>query len=130
MQRKTCLSYTLLVTGPAYGTQQASSAYLFAQALFASSHHLKSIFFYHEGVYNANRFTEPASDEFNLVSAWGQLAKQHGVPLNVCVSAALRRGMTDKSEKHAITMISSAFTISGLGELTQSILTSDRFIQF
>ena len=27
------MRYTLLVTGPAYGTQQATSAYLFARAL-------------------------------------------------------------------------------------------------
>lgn len=39
------LDYCLLVTGPAYGTQQASSAYQFAQALLAKGHRLSSVFF-------------------------------------------------------------------------------------
>lgn len=39
------LRYCLLVTGPAYGTQQASSAYQFAQALLAAGHQLVSVFF-------------------------------------------------------------------------------------
>lgn len=92
------LDYCLLVTGPAYGTQQASSAYQFAQALLAKGHRLSSVFFYREGVLNANRLTAPASDEFDLVRGWTQLAQQHGVALNVCVAAALRRGVTDEQE--------------------------------
>ncbi len=43
------LSYCLLVTGPAYGTQQASSAYQFAQALIAAGHTLHSVFFLSRG---------------------------------------------------------------------------------
>lgn len=39
------LSYCLLVTGPAYGTQQASSAYQFAQTLIAMGHKLNTVFF-------------------------------------------------------------------------------------
>ena len=92
------LDYCLLVTGPAYGTQQASSAYQFAQALLAKGHRLSSVFFYREGVLNANQLTAPASDEFDLVRGWTQLAQQHGVALNVCVAAALRRGVTDEQE--------------------------------
>ncbi|WP_236614448.1 DsrE family protein [Dickeya poaceiphila] len=38
------LSYCLLVTGPAYGTQQASSAFQFAQALLAQGHELPKRF--------------------------------------------------------------------------------------
>ena len=39
------MRYALLVTGPAYGTQQASSALQFAQALLAEGHTLISVFF-------------------------------------------------------------------------------------
>ena len=93
------LDYCLLVTGPAYGTQQASSAYQFAQALLAKGHRLSSVFFYREGVLNANRLTAPASDEFDLVRGWTQLAQQHGVALNVCVAAALRRRGFDEADR-------------------------------
>ncbi|MCD3068929.1 hypothetical protein GFJ91_18795, partial [Salmonella enterica subsp. enterica serovar Enteritidis] len=48
------MRYAIMVTGPAYGTQQASSALQFAHALLNEGHELASVFFYREGVYNAN----------------------------------------------------------------------------
>lgn len=92
------MRFAIVVTGPAYGTQQASSAFQFAQALIAEGHELSSVFFYREGVYNANQLTSPASDEFDLVRGWQQLNAQHGVALNICVAAALRRGVVDETE--------------------------------
>ncbi|CNK86807.1 sulfurtransferase complex subunit TusD [Yersinia mollaretii] len=128
------LKYCLMVTGPAYGTQQASSAYQFAQALVNSGHHLVSIFFYREGVLNANQLTAPASDEFDLVRAWQQLAADHAVVLNVCVAAALRRGVTDQHEAEQLNLATAnlqpGFTLSGLGSLAEAALTCDRMVQF
>ncbi|MBL0868751.1 sulfurtransferase complex subunit TusD [Pectobacterium carotovorum] len=128
------LSYCLLVTGPAYGTQQASSALQFAQALLAEGHRLKSVFFYREGVLNANQLTSPANDEFDLVRAWQQLGETHQVALNVCVAAALRRGVTDAQQATQLNLVGAnlqpGFVLSGLGELAQSVLTCDRVIQF
>lgn len=51
------MRFALMVTGPAYGTQQSSSAWQFANALLAEGHELASVFFYREGVYNANQLT-------------------------------------------------------------------------
>ncbi|MCA6973985.1 sulfurtransferase complex subunit TusD [Pectobacterium carotovorum] len=128
------LNYCLLVTGPAYGTQQASSALQFAQALLAEGHRLKSVFFYREGVLNANQLTSPANDEFDLVRAWQQLGETHQVALNVCVAAALRRGVTDAQQATQLNLaganLQPSFVLSGLGELAQSVLTCDRVIQF
>ena len=92
------MRFALMVTGPAYGTQQASSALQFAHALLDAGHELASVFFYREGVYNANQFTSPASDEFDLVRAWQKLNETQGVDLHICVAAALRRGVTDATE--------------------------------
>jgi len=78
------LRYCLLVTGPAYGTQQASAAYQFALALLASGHQLESVFFYRDGVLNGNLLSAPASDEFDLVRSWQRMAADHQVALNVC----------------------------------------------
>ena len=123
-----------VVTGPAYGTQQASSAFQFAQALIVEGHELSSVFFYREGVYNANQLTSPASDEFDLVRAWQQLNAQHGVALNICVAAALRRGVVDETEAGRLGLASSnlqqGFTLSGLGALAEASLTCDRVVQF
>lgn len=128
------LRYCLLVTGPAYGTQQASSAFQFAQTLLAQGHRLERVFFYREGVLNANQLTAPASDEFDLVRAWQQLAQTHQVALNVCVAAALRRGVTDTQQAEQLnltgTNLQSGFALSGLGELSESVLTCDRVVQF
>ncbi len=128
------LSYCLLVTGPAYGTQQASSAYQFSLALLAKKHRLSSVFFYREGVLNANQLTLPASDEFDLVRAWGQLAHQHNVALNVCISAALRRGVINEQGARQQCPSSSnlhpGFFFSGLGTLAEELLNCDRTLQF
>ncbi|AKA38916.1 sulfurtransferase complex subunit TusD [Yersinia ruckeri] len=128
------LRYCLLVTGPAYGTQQATSAYQFAQALLAAGHQLVSVFFYREGVLNANQLTSPASDEFDLVRAWQQLAKTDNVVLNVCVAAALRRGVCDEHEANQLGLsranLQPGFTLSGLGSLAEAALTCDRVVQF
>lgn len=128
------MRFAIMVTGPAYGTQQASSALQFAQALLEEGHTLSSVFFYREGVYNANQLTSPASDEFDLVRAWWQLHTQHGVALNICVAAALRRGVVDESEAGRLGLLSAnlqpGFTLSGLGALAEASLTCDRMVQF
>lgn len=128
------MRYTLLVTGPAYGTQQASSALLFARALLAAGHQLESVFFYREGVLNANQLTAPASDEVDLVRAWQTLRQEQGVVLNVCVAAALRRGVTDGQEAARLQLAASnlqpGFEFSGLGALAEAALSCDRLVQF
>ncbi|GLR07861.1 sulfurtransferase complex subunit TusD [Mixta theicola] len=127
------MRYSLLVTGPAYGTQQASSALLFARALLAAGHQLDSIFFYREGVLNGNQLTAPAGDEFDIVRAW-QALQQQGVILNICVAAALRRGVTDEQEAASLGLASAnlqpGFKLAGLGALAEAVLTSDRVVQF
>lgn len=128
------MRFALMVTGPAYGTQQASSALLFARALLAEGHSLESIFFYREGIYNANQLTSPASDEVDMVRAWQVLHQQHNVALHICVAAALRRGVTDaeqsEAEGQSISNLQPGFTLTGLGALAEAVLTADRVVQF
>ena len=128
------MRFALLVTGPAYGTQQSSSAWQFANALLAEGHELISVFFYREGVYNANQLTAPASDEFDLVRAWQSLSENHSVALHICVAAALRRGVTDETEAGQLGLagfnLLPGFTMSGLGALAEASLTCDRVVQF
>lgn len=128
------MRFALMVTGPAYGTQQASSAYQFAQALLAAGHTLASVFFYREGVSNANALTAPASDEFDLVRAWHHLQQEHQVELHICVAAALRRGVVDATEAQRLALpaanLQAGFTLSGLGALAEAALSCDRVVQF
>ncbi|WWO97796.1 MAG: sulfurtransferase complex subunit TusD [Candidatus Dasytiphilus stammeri] len=128
----------LLVTGPVYGTQHATSAFLFAQAIIANNHKLLCVFFYGEGISNANRLTSPASDEFDLVRAWEKLHIEQGVKLYVCSSAAMRRGLiniqsftqTIDSNKNIVSNLQSGFIITGLSTLAKTITHCDRLVQF
>lgn len=128
------MRYALLVTGPAYGTQQSGSAYLFAKALLAAGHELESVFFYREGVLNASELISPASDEFHLSQAWQQLHQEHDVALNICVAAALRRGITDAHEAGNLNLpganLAEGFQLTGLGALAEAALTCERLVQF
>ncbi|MGL4858354.1 MAG: sulfurtransferase complex subunit TusD [Enterobacteriaceae bacterium] len=128
------MRYALLVTGPAYGTQQAASALLFARALLAAGHQLDSIFFYREGVSNGNQLTSPANDEYDMVRAWAVLSSQYQIALNICVAAALRRGVVDSAEATHQQLsganLHPAFTLSGLGALAEAALSCDRVVTF
>jgi len=128
------MRFALVVTGPAYGTQQASSALLFAREVIAQGHQLASVFFYREGVYNANQLTSPASDEVDMVAAWQSLHHQQHVGLHICVAAALRRGITDEEQARHLGLhssnLQSGFTLMGLGALAESLITADRVVQF
>ena len=130
----TALRFALLVTGPCYGTQAASDAYRFAQAVIEQGHTLSQVFFYQEGVYNANHLVAPASDETNLQQAWTKLALTQGLRLDVCVAAALRRGVCDQVNAEQVGLsqwnLSAPFYLSGLGQLAEAALTADRVVQF
>ncbi|MDF7671038.1 sulfurtransferase complex subunit TusD [Orbaceae bacterium ESL0721] len=117
-------SYTLIITGPAYGTQSAYTAYQFAQTLLtATPHTINTLFFYADGVYNGNCYVDPANDEFDLQLAWQKLAKDYGVKLAICIAAGQRRGVT-------VDNLADCFELVGLGELSEAIAASDRTIQF
>ncbi len=127
-------SFCILVTDPPYGAQGAVSAYLFSLAAVAAGHSIKGIFFYQGGVQNANSLLFPASDEVNLYENWVRLAAEHQISLEVCVAAALRRGVIDQSEAEQNQMtnfnLQAPFKLSGLGQLAELASTCDRLVQF
>ncbi|MXP67872.1 sulfurtransferase complex subunit TusD [Pantoea sp. Aalb] len=128
------MRYTLLVTGSAYGTQNSSSALLFARTLLKLEHKLESIFFYRDGVLNGNRFIFPATDEVDIVRGWQQLYEENGVILNICIAAALRRGVINSQEALHLNFNDSnlqfGFKLTGLRTLAKAILNCDRLVQF
>ena len=128
------MRYALLVTGAPYGTQQSTSALLFARALLAAGQQLDTVFFYREGVLNANLLTAPASDEVDIVREWQKLHEQHGTGLHICVAAALRRGVVDSAEASRLALpaanLQQGFLLTGLGAFAEAALTCDRLVQF
>ncbi|SHF72970.1 tRNA 2-thiouridine synthesizing protein D [Modicisalibacter ilicicola DSM 19980] len=128
------MRYALLVQGAPYSHQAAHSALRFAEALIARSHRLETVFFYHDGVYNAQRLATPPQDEPQLVDAWCRLHHEHGTALLVCVAAALRRGVVDEREsrRHGKQghSLESPFELTGVGQLVEAAMTHDRLITF
>ncbi len=128
------MRYGLLVQGAPYSSQASHSALRFARALIARGHRLESVFFYHDGVYNAARLAAPPQDEPHLIDAWNGLNAEHGTQLQVCIAAALRRGLLDERESarhgkrgHAV---ESPFELTGLGQLIDLGHEVDRLVTF
>ncbi len=128
------LNFAIVVSGPAYGTQAASSAYRFVQAVLASGHVILGVFFYQDGVMNASYLHSPAADEDDLHQLWCELATQQRFPLHTCIAAAQRRGILDSvlatETGKGISNVQAPFMLSGLGQLAEMLLTADRVVRF
>jgi len=113
----------ILVNEGPFTHQASDSAYHFAKAAVDKGHRVLRVFFYYDGVNNANKLSEPQSDDRNIVKLWGELAAEHGIDLVVCVAAALRRGIKDD-------ILADGFRISGLGQLVELGMAADRTVMF
>lgn len=128
------LSFAIIVTTPAYGAQGGRSALQFIHAALRKKHRIQGVFFYLDGVTHASSLLCPASDEFDIHSAWLDLATSQAIPLYLCVAAGLRRGIVDQENavEHGQTAwnVNPPFDIAGLGQLAELMLTSDRVVRF
>lgn len=112
----------LINEGP-YTHQASDSAYLFARAAIEKGHKVSRVFFYHDGVNNSTRLTEPPQDDRHIVNRWAKLGQENNIDLVVCVAAALRRGIKDEN-------LAPGFRISGLGQLIETGIQSERLVTF
>ncbi len=126
--------FSLAVYSAPYSSQASYSAYQFAVATLNQGHRLHRVFFYQDGIHNSTSLAAPPQDEFNLQQAWQQLAKEHDLDLVVCIAAALRRGVLNESEAKRYDKTShnlaEGFNISGLGQLVEAAVISDKLINF
>ena len=126
--------FSLAIYAAPYSAQASGSAYQFARALLHDGHTLYRVFFYQDGVYNASNLIAPPQDEPNLPERWQLLAAQYDIDLTICIAAALRRGVINAEEARrynkAANNLASGFEISGLGQLLDAAVQSDRVITF
>ena len=119
--------------GP-YNHQASVSALNFVKAAVEAGHEVFRVFFYHDGVNNGTRYTTPPQDDINIASTWSELAEKHGLDLVVCVAAAQRRGIVDEGEQERNgkdgNNIAPGFRISGLGQLIEAAVESERLVVF
>ena len=120
---------TLILITSAPSSIYAWHALGLAQALKEKQQDFR-VFFYQDGVQVANTLQWQPDDQRNLMTEWQKLE----IPLPVCVSAALARGITDaeNAQRHQIGThnLALGFKLVGLGELADAVSTSDRLIQF
>ncbi|NIG99322.1 MAG: sulfurtransferase complex subunit TusD [Buchnera aphidicola (Periphyllus acericola)] len=127
--------YTIIVKSSFFSKENSISALLFSKALIMKKKHfIKSIFFISDGVLNMNRFLSFTINELNLKKKWINFSKKNKVRLNVCFSAALRRGIINIKKKinyeNFEGNLGIFFKISSLEKLSRDIQKSDRVIQF
>lgn len=117
------LKFGILVNEGPFQHQASDSAYLFTKAALEKGHEVYRVFFYYDGVNNANKLSEPQADDRDLVKLWSKLAEDYNIDLVVCVAAALRRGIKDD-------ILAPGFRISGLGQLIEAGIQADRLVTF
>ena len=110
------------------------TAYQFAKEAVSQGHEIYRVFFYGDGVLNANALSVVPQDEMNLPRAWDEFLASHDIDSVACVSSALVRGIlnSDESTRQKIAGVSlhESTQIAGLGQLVDATLHSERLISF
>lgn len=126
--------FSIVVHTPPVQSQGAETALRFARAVLAAGHRIHRIFFYRDGVHNGSALSCLPQDELNIPQQWQALAKEHQLDLVVCIAAAVRRGLLNEPEasryKQAHWNLAEGFELSGLGQLVEACIQSDRMVTF
>tara|TARA_B100000945_G_C20247488_1_gene532871 strand:+ start:116 stop:505 length:390 start_codon:yes stop_codon:yes gene_type:complete len=128
------VKFSVVVYAPPYSSEAATSALKFSRAVIAKGHSIYRIFFFSDGVHNANSLVITPQDEINLQAEWHDLIYEQDIDSVVCVTSGLKRGVIDSKESEkrnldSISMMSSS-EFSGLGQLIDAYTNSDRVLNF
>ncbi len=128
------MKFSIQVNEGPYQHQAADTAYQFTKAAIAAGHEVFRVFFYHDGVNNATKLAVPPQDDRHIPKLWSELAKENNLDMVVCIAAAQRRGMMDadeaKRQGFEDNNMIEGFRISGLGQLIEAGVESDRLVVF
>lgn len=128
------MKLSILVLGSPYNSQAAYSALRYTQAALSLGHDIYRVFFYQDGVHTCSRLPAPPQDEFDTSEAWRHLQEAHNLDCVTCIAAAARRGVLnqEEAERHNLEAFNLAprFVLSGLGQLIEANVESDRLVTF
>ena len=128
------MKFTIVVYGAPYSSEGCLSALRFTEAALAEGHEILRVFFYHDGVYTANKLIAAPQDEADVAAMWQTLGQTNGLDLVACIASCLRRGIVDSTEaaryEKAADNLREGFTISGLGQLIEASMNADRVVTF
>lgn len=116
------MKFGILIQDGPYNHEAPDSAYNFITAALERGHTIQGVFFYNDGVYNVNKLMDPPQDDRNISKRWSELGAK-GIDIVVCIAAAKRRGINND-------VIVPNVRISGLGQLLELAVESDRLITF
>lgn len=122
------MKFAIQIHGSPYGSGSGDSAYQFIRAALNQGYEMVCVFFYHEAAYQALKH-QPPDDEIKPAARWLELARQGGFVLDVCISAAQRRGVA-AGNNPASTLPDTGFRLSGLGLWVDACLKADRVLIF
>ena len=128
------MKFSIVVQGAPYSSQASLSALHYARAVLQAGHDIYRVFFYQDGVYNGNTLVTPPQNEIDIVKEWSMFATKNEIELIACIASSLRRGLLDETEadryEKPAANIADGFTISGLGQLIDACIESDRVMTF
>lgn len=122
----------VLVTSSPTDSANCHNALAFCKAACEMGIAIK-VFFYGEGIHNANAFAQPVSDEKNIVQYWHSLVQEYKLlELIVCNTAANKRGIISEEESNdsLVFNLHTGFVAGGLAEFASLSQTADRTVQF
>ena len=127
------MQYSLIIyASPA--NPSTTTALKFSKALLEKGHSIFRIFFYGEAVRTANALQVSPQNEYDLPAAWQGFIRDNSLDATVCIAAAIRRGVLDETEakryKKPSPSLANNYELSGLGQLAEAALKSDRLITF
>jgi tRNA 2-thiouridine synthesizing protein D len=121
------MKFVIQINASPREAQAANTAYQFIKAALANGHDIPLVFFYYDGVCNAQVSSFGGEDDFS--ARWSALAREHGLDLVLCVSAAQRRGLVSTDGKDE-GLLAPGFRIGGLGQWVDACLKADRVLNF
>ncbi|WP_067518002.1 sulfurtransferase complex subunit TusD [Endozoicomonas ascidiicola] len=128
------MKFALAIYGAPANSQAPYSALQFARAVVSQGHEIVRLFFYQDGVNVATGLAQPPQDEMNLPDEWQTFVQKNKLDAVVCIAAALRRGVIDGREAERYSLpahnLREGYELSGLGQLLDGVVSSDRFVTF
>jgi len=126
--------FSLLIYASQNSGQAEQTALRFSRSALAQGHKIHRVFFYGESVSALSNLKITPRDEIDITRQWLDLAADDDLDLVVCISAAVRRGVLNQQEcdrhNRSAANLAAGFNLSGLGQLADAILSSDRLLTF
>lgn len=119
--------FLIFITRSPYDSLNGQTALSFCEAAAAMGHQIEQIFFYQEGVQHANADIQPGSGEGAMLQRWTVFSKQTKTPLNVCVTASVKRGVLSDDDANTFgrnSNIQDGFCAVGMADYFSALNTS------